>query len=146
MSIRIVPLHPSHIPALAAVETACFSRPWSEAALTVELTNPAAVFIVALLDGEAAGYAGAHVAADEAAIANVAVHPRHRRRGVATALLHRLCDEAAARDAVRLTLEVREANTAARALYERMGFTACGRRRGFYETPKEDAIVYERCL
>ena len=41
-------------------------------------------------------------------------------------------------------LEVREANLAARRLYEKCGFRVEGRRRGYYRDPAEDAILYRR--
>jgi ribosomal-protein-alanine N-acetyltransferase len=75
-------------------------------------------------------------ALSEREILNLAVAPKYRRLGVATALLkHELSREA------RHFLEVRESNVAALALYRKCGFVEVGRRAGYYEFPTETAIV-----
>ena len=133
-----------HIPALAALEAACFADPWSAAALAEELQNPAAVFLVAV-DGERVlGYAGMHHVADEGYIANVAVAPTARRQGVARRLLAALTDYGKAHTLYRLTLEVRVSNAAAIALYEGDGWVRDGVRPAFYAHPSEDAAIYSK--
>lgn len=140
--MTILPMAREHIAAVAALEQACFSRPWSETALAEELTNPAAVFWVAVADGAVVGYVGMHHVLDEGAITNVAVHPARRRQGIAAALLQCQCDWAAQHGLYRLTLEVRVSNTAAIALYERSGWVCDGVRPRFYDRPVEDAALY----
>lgn len=140
--MTIVPMTAEHIAAIAAIERACFSRPWSEEALAEELGNPAALFLAAVDDGTVVGYVGAHCVLDEAAITNVAVDPARRRQGIAAALLRELATRAAARGVTRITLEVRVSNTAAIALYERLGFMRDGVRPRFYDRPTEDAALY----
>ncbi len=142
MSITVTPMATEHIPAVAALEAACFSLPWSEAGLREELANPFARFLVALDGDTVVGYMGMHVIAGEGAVTNIAVSPVRRREGIARALLH-----ASAADGVcRITLEVRESNTAARTLYEREGFVCDGVRPRFYEQPTEDAVLYSLYL
>ena len=144
-SIHILPMHPDHIPAIAKLERECFSRPWSERMLSEELENQCAAFLTAVDDsGEVLGYAGLLVAADEGYITNVAVFSQYRRRGIAAKLLQVFCDFAAAHHLAFLTLEVRPSNTAAIALYESFGFTERGRRRNYYDLPKEDALILTR--
>jgi len=87
------------------------------------------------------GYIGAYFAADEAEITNVAVDMEYRRRHIAEALVAEMQKEAAKRGTRSIFLEVRCSNTGAIALYQKMGFSICGTRRGFYEKPKEDAYV-----
>lgn len=87
------------------------------------------------------GYIGAYFAADEAEITNVAVEMEYRRRHIAEALVAEMQKEAAGRGTHSIFLEVRCSNTGAIALYQKMGFSICGTRRGFYEKPKEDAYV-----
>ena len=142
MTITILPMTEEHLPAVAALESLCFSRPWTEEGLREELENPVAYFTVATVDGEVAGYMGLHLPADEAFIANVAVSPAHRRRGVAAALLRDAAAWARENGAVRLALEVRVSNTAAIALYEKLGFVRDGIRPRFYDTPTEDAALF----
>ncbi len=132
----------AHIPAIAALEAVCFAEPWSAAALTEELANPHAVFLVATDGGQVLGYAGCHHIADEGYIDNVATAPAARRQGVARALMAAL--EAYGREhrLYRLTLEVRVSNAAAVALYTGMGYVCDGVRPGFYRKPPEDAAIY----
>ena len=144
-TIHILPMHADHIPAIAKLERECFSRPWSERMLSEELENQFAAFLTAVDEtGEVLGYAGLLVAADEGYITNVAVFPQYRRRGIAAKLLQVFCDFAAAHHLAFLTLEVRPSNTAAIALYESFGFTERGRRRNYYDLPKEDALILTR--
>ncbi len=143
--MTIVPMTAAHITALAALESACFSTPWSAAALAEELDNPCAVFRVALdAAGAVCGYVGMHHLGDEGYITNVAVSPAARRQGVARALLAALDAYAAAQMLCRVTLEVRVSNTAAIALYEGAGYTRDAVRPAFYRHPTEDAAIYSR--
>ena len=132
----------SHIAAVAALEQTCFSEPWSAAALTEELTNPPAVFLVATEGDEVLGYVGMHHLVDEGFVTNVAVTPAARRRGVARALLAQLAAYGREHSLYRITLEVRVGNVAARTLYESEGYTLDGVRPGFYRAPTEDAAIY----
>ncbi len=140
MNITILPMNASHIAALAQLETLCFADPWSETALQEELNNPCSHFLTALIDSRVVGYLGCHHVADEAFIANVAVFPSARRCGVARALLHGAIEQGVGLS--RLTLEVRQSNTAAISLYESLGFTKDGVRPRFYTHPTEDACIY----
>ena len=140
--MQIVPMTAAHVAALAALERACFSDPWSEAGLAEELSNPHAVFRVAV-DGDAVlGYVGMHHLVDEGFITNVAVDSAARRRGVARALLADLAAYGTAHSLYRITLEVRVSNTPAITLYEGAGYTRDGVRPAFYRDPTEDAAIY----
>lgn len=133
----------AHIPALSEIENLCFAAPWSADALREELTNPPAVFLVALsADGTPVGYAGMHAVAGEGFFTNVAVHPDHRRQGVADALIQALAAYGKERNFYRLALEVRVSNAAAIRLYEKHGFVKDGIRPRFYTAPTEDAAMY----
>ena len=140
--MEIVAMTAQHISALAALERVCFSDPWSEAGLSEELQNPHAVFRVAVEGDTVLGYVGMHHLLDEGYVTNVAVSPAARRRGVARALLADLAAYGAANGLYRITLEVREGNTPAIALYEGAGYTRDGVRPGFYRDPTEDAAIY----
>ena len=112
--------------------------------LTEALFDAQASFIVAESeDGGLLGYAGLHVVLDEGYIDNVAVDPACRRQGIADALIDTFVRFGAARLAF-LTLEVRAGNAPAIALYEKHGFYEVGRRKGYYDDPKEDAILMTR--
>ena len=79
-------------------------------------------------------------------ISNVAVSPDHRRQGIASTLIEALLRRAEELQLSFVTLEVRESNAPAIALYGRFGFTPVGRRKGYYDAPKEDAILMTRLL
>ena len=144
MEYKLVPMDRSHLAGVAELERLCFSAPWNEAMLEEELYNDTASFIVAEgEDGQVLGYAGLHVILDEGYIDNVAVRPTCRRQGIADRLLDVFCRFGQANLAF-LTLEVRPSNTAAVALYEKHGFQEAGRRKDYYENPREDALLLTR--
>lgn len=125
--------------ALAAIHAEAFDRPWSAEVLKDLLTQPGVAAHV-----EADGFILIRVAADEAEILTLAVRPAARRRGLASRLVEAAERQAADAGAERLFLEVAEDNTAARGLYDRLGFEAAGRRRRYYarETgPDADALL-----
>ena len=144
MNYQLVPMDRSHLAGVAELERMCFSTPWNEAMLEVELYNDTASFIVAEgEDGSVLGYAGLHVILDEGYIDNVAVRPSCRRMGLGDKLLDVFIRFGQANLAF-LTLEVRPSNTPAVALYEKNGFKEVGRRPNYYDDPKEDALLLTR--
>ena len=145
-NIKIVPMSADHLESLERLERICFSRPWSRKMLAEELENQCAAFLVAVEPEteKAVGYAGLLVVADEGYITNVAVDPSCRRQGVAAQLLQVFDNFAKGNHLAFLTLEVRPSNAAAIALYEGFGFREVGRRRNYYDLPKEDALILTR--
>ena len=141
--VKIVPMAAEHLDRLEQLERMCFSRPWSKKMLAEELDNQCAAFLVAVEPEteKAVGYAGLLVVADEGYITNVAVDPSCRRQGVAAQLLQGFDNFAKGNHLAFLTLEVRPSNAAAIALYEGFGFREVGRRRNYYDLPKEDALI-----
>ncbi|WP_352415286.1 ribosomal protein S18-alanine N-acetyltransferase [Oscillibacter ruminantium] len=140
--VRIVPMSGDHLDEIAALEKICFSTPWSRAMLAEELDNACSAFLTALdEDGRVIGYAGLQVVLDEGYIANIAVRPEDRQKGVASQLLQVFIDFARGNKLAFLTLEVRPSNTAAIVLYGHHGFRTAGRRKNYYEHPKEDALI-----
>ena len=141
MTYKLTPMTMEHIPQVAALERACFSRPWSEESLQSELWNDSAVSIVAESeDGSVLGYAGLQTVLDEGYITNVAVDQTYRRQGIADELIAAFVRFGQAKLAF-LTLEVRASNSPAIALYAKHGFVEVGRRKNYYDDPKEDALL-----
>lgn len=131
---------------IMAIEVASFTSPWTREMYLAELDNIGVSFCYTAREasGEILGFCSFWRVMDELHINNLAVAPEHRRRGIATALLRFVLNEAHKLGVRRATLEVRRSNEAARHLYERFGFSAAGVRRGYYSNPVEDAIVLWR--
>ena len=138
---KLVPMDKSHIKEIAQIERECFSDPWSEAALEEELYNPLASFIVAQRpDGAVLGYAGLHAVIDEGYLDNIAVRADYRGNGIADDLLDVFVRFGREHLAFP-TLEVRPTNEPAIQLYYKHGFAQVGRRKDYYQHPREDAII-----
>ena len=151
MSEQTVTIEPAlhvDLTAIAALEKAAFSDPWSLASFESVLAEPAAYVAVARENESDAvlGYVVAWFAADEGEIANLAVREPTRRRGIGSALLDGALAEGLRRGAINMYLEVRESNEAARRLYASRGFEEIGRRKRYYRHPVEDAVVLRRVL
>lgn len=138
-------MRPQHIAQVAALEMVCFgSAAWSENSIATELENPLALWIVADDDGKVLGYVGSQTVMDETDMMNIAVHPDFRHQGIATGLVVDLISALKLRGSHCLTLEVRASNEPAKALYEKMGFRMVGRRPGYYQNPREDALILRK--
>jgi ribosomal-protein-alanine N-acetyltransferase len=138
----IVSAEKRHLPEIETIERACFSVPWTMEMLQNQLDNGSHIFLAAEdCSGRVVGYMGLQFVLDDGYISNVAVAPARRRCGIGRALIAAMEDRARKKCLSFLTLEVRQSNAAAIALYERAGFARVGHRRGYYEKPREDAIL-----
>ena len=118
--------------------------PWSENVLQGELSNPLALWLVALDQGAVVGYVGVQIVPDEADMMNLAVDEKYRRMRIGMTLVEQLVEKLQARDVRSLTLEVRVSNLPAISLYEGMGFSIVGKRPKYYQKPKEDALILRK--
>lgn len=141
MELQIHDAREELLPQVQRIEQQCFSLPWTEAMIRMQLQPDSHVFLTAETEGVVVGYVGMLYVLDEGYISNVAVRPDFRRRGVAEALLRALEARSRALRLSFLTLEVRAGNAAAVALYEKRGYRVVGRRKNYYEKPTEDAIL-----
>ena len=142
MEIRL--LTEQDIPQLAQLERECFSDPWSESAFAYELTNPLSVWLVAVCQDQVVGYVGTQTVLDASDMMNIAVVPEFRRQGIAEQLIDSLIVRLNQRGSKSLSLEVRVSNMPAIALYEKLGFSHVGLRRGYYRNPREDAYILRK--
>lgn len=143
MNLTVVKMKTEHISRIAELEKQCFSQPWSEKSLAEELENENSYFLVAVCD-EIAGYIGVQEICGEAYITNVAVFENYRKQGIGRALLKAACKGAEGRKCEFITLEVRESNSSAIALYESEGFEVAGIRKNFYSDPTENGLIYTK--
>ena len=147
MDIQIIPMQPRHTAQIAALEQACFSDPWPEQIIAHELENELSLWLCAMDSDTVAGYIGSQTVLGEADMMNVAVSPAYRRQGIGRALVLALCEALKTQmQATVLTLEVRDSNAAAIALYEALGFTQIGLRKNYYQHPNEDARILRKDL
>ena len=142
--IEFAEMQPRHVPQVAALEKICFADPWSEKSVASELENPLSYWLVAMDGEKLVGYVGSQTVLGETDMMNVAVCPDYRRQGIAEGLILALIAALKARESHCLTLEVRDSNASARALYEKLGFSEVGRRKNYYRSPKEDALILRK--
>ena len=141
MAFQINDAREELIPQIQRIEQQCFSVPWTAPMLHMQLAPDSHVFLTAETENTVVGYVGMLYVLDEGYISNIAVRPDYRRRGAAEALLRTLEARGRALMLRFLTLEVRESNAAAVALYQKCGYRVAGRRKNYYEKPTEDALI-----
>lgn len=132
----------SHVERILEIENTCFSTPFTREQVISQLPDERHVFLACVNEnGDIMGYVGMMFVLDEGYISNVAVAPEYRRKGLADGLINVLKERAKQLELSFVTLEVRESNEPARALYKKHGFSDVGRRKNYYTLPSEDAIL-----
>ena len=143
--MRIVNMTADHVAQVAELEKICFgTEAWSERSVASELTNSLSLWLVAEEEGNVWGYVGSQTVMDETDMMNIAVHPEHRKQGIAATLVNNLVDVLKTRGSHSLMLEVRASNDPARKLYDKLGFQQVGLRKNYYRNPKEDACILRK--
>jgi len=128
------------------MEREIFPDPWPRSAFTEQIDGDGWGAIVAVAACGVIGY-GCYFTVDiEAHLTNIAVAPDYRRKSVAKSLLDTILQRAIEADCDYLLLEVRQSNDAARAFYEKHGFTVLYQRPNYYRRPVESALVMVRYL
>lgn len=150
-TVAVTPMRRRHLRGVLAIEQLVYPRPWSPSLFVSELgQSDTRRYFVAVEQRTSRlpwprptvlGYAGVMVAAGEAHVTTVAVHPHHHRRKIASHLLVALLTAARAMGAEAATLEVRVNNRGAQRLYGGFGFAPVGVRPGYYTETREDAVV-----
>jgi len=140
--MEIVPMTASDISEVLRIERASFSTTWPSDAFYNELTtNKLAHYYVGRIDGKIIAYGGIWVIFEDSHITTIAVDPAFRGKKYGEVMLLKLIDEAIARGAAWMTLEVRESNVSAQQLYRKYGFTTVTTRKGYYSDNNENALV-----
>jgi ribosomal-protein-alanine N-acetyltransferase len=140
---RFVPMAPSQIDEVMVLERSLYPHPWTAGNFQDALRSGYSAWTLAGEDGAIIAYAVAMIAVDEAHLLNLAVDPRHQRRGHGWRMLDWVARTMHEYGARSLLLEVRPSNVDAQRLYQRYGFAQIGVRRGYYPASqgREDAIV-----
>ena len=140
--ISILKLNISHLEDIHALEVASFSLPWSKQAYRAELAeNPLAHYYGCFSGAKLIAFVGLWQIVDEGHICNVAVHPDWRGHGVGELLLRHLVAMCHSWGNRSITLEVRESNVPALALYQKLGFYQVGHRPHYYADNGEAALL-----
>ena len=134
------------VAAVADLQARTFAEAWGAESFSGELANPDVARLYALKShaGRIVAYCSGWQIVDELHINSLAVDPAFRRKGLARQLLLEVMRQSAADHVAAATLEVRQSNEAGRALYESLGFVVEGVRPGYYQNPREDALVLWR--
>ena len=144
MNYQLVPMDKSHLKEVAELDKALFSRPWSQDSWESELYNTTVSMVVAETEeGHVLGYGVLGVILDEGCLEKIATRPEYQRQGIAQAILGSFLRYGQEHLAF-LTLEVRDDNAPALALYEKNGFVEVGRRKNYYAEVHRDAILMTR--
>ena len=139
--VDVRPMRHDDLPAVVAIENESYAVPWTEATFRGMLRRRDADLLAAEVDGRLVGYAAQWTVADQGELGNIAVATDWRGMGIGRSLLSSVIECARLRGVRELFLEVRPSNTVAHRLYERFGFRRAGRRRNYYSSPREDALV-----
>ncbi len=138
LPITLDEMREEDIPQVMEIERESFPSPWSE---TMFKNRDRSIFLVARLRGRIIGYAAGFLMTDELHLGNIAVHKDFRGRRIAKKLLQRIIEIARSKKVRLITLEARAGNIPAQNLYRKFGFKTAGRRKGYYQDRKEDAII-----
>ena len=148
MTPIVQPLGLVDVDALLSLAKRAARRPWTRAQMQAELTRPQSQAL-GIRNGqsqELCGYIFFWVVAGEMEVVDLLVSTDFRRQGVAAVLLQEAIGNASIQGALRVFLEVRPSNVAARRLYENAGFVQVGIRPGYYLPEGEDALVLQLSL
>ena len=129
---------------VSEIEKESFSMPWSRDNFEGSVLQENYCLLVAVSDedeDDILGYCCFYYVLDEAEIPNVCVRKDMRGQGIAFAMMTELIERARNLSVTDMYLEVRASNEPAKALYKKLGFESVGMRKGFYELPKEDAVI-----
>ena len=111
---------------------------WSKNALTESLANDSIKSFVLEADGEVCAFVS-YLVYDDAELVFVVTAQNHKRKGYGEYLLKDTLSQLN----LPCVLEVRESNTPAKTLYEKLGFELIGTRKNFYSNPRESALIYK---
>lgn len=134
-------LQPEDTKQLASIEQELFTQPWSETAFLELTRREYCHYLVAEEEGQILGCVGMVVLGEEADVDKVMVAATHQGRHICQELFAALFEAGEQLGVQAYTLEVRKSNEKAIHIYEKLGFTAEGIRPGFYDKPREDAVI-----
>lgn len=137
-------MRPDQLGKVKALLDTCFGESaWSEGSLRSQLEKTDSRCTVAIEKNEVVGFLAFEQVLDEGSVVEIAVHPDHRRKGIARELIRSAISDNSLKE---IFLEARESNIPAIRLYESLGFERIGVRKDYYNAPKEDAVMMKKRL
>lgn len=137
----IRPMENADIEAVNTLEQRCFTDAWSEAMISNMFSNSYDKVYVLENEGEVIGYVNTRDIGGDVDLMCICIKPEEQGKGYASLLMEKIMNEPYS----TMMLEVRESNERAIALYEKFGFEKYARRKGYYSSPDEDAIIMRIC-
>lgn len=146
-STQIRLMQPSDLKAVARIEHTAYEYPWS-VGIFRDCVLAGYYSVVLEIGGSVTGYGIMSIAAAEAHVLNICVHPTVQRTGHGRRLLNALLQRAQECEVTKVFLEVRPSNRPALNLYYSAGFAQVGIRPAYYQAPfgREDAVVLSLTL
>ncbi len=141
--VYVKPLDAEHLEEAAALDHANMgAEAWTRQQLEDALHREDTIYLYAEKAGRVVGLIGLQNIAGEGEISNVSVAEDARGEGIGGKMMAQILQRAKGKGVKDFTLEVRAGNKPAIALYEKFGFRSEGIRPGFYDNPREDAVIY----
>ncbi len=143
--LKMISLGPKNLNDCLELDQVALSSLWNKMQWEKELSEPSRITLGSLKSSKLIGFGCCWVILDEAHLTSIAVHPKHRKKGIAKKILSSLLEKAQSRGATKATLEVSSTNTAAIRLYKSLGFETKGIRKHYYKNGN-DALIQWKCL
>lgn len=134
----------SQVDALVEIEKRCFSEPWNRDMIISEINNEITKFICIFKDDILIGFISIWIIIDEMHINNIAVDVDWQGNGYAGEMMYKAVEIAEKNEIVSITLEVRESNIKGISLYKKFGFEIIGKRKNYYKSPVENALLMKK--
>ena len=144
--IKLRPLSVADIDRVCELERKNLPVPWTRAQVEGEFKKSVGILIGLEKNSKLIGYVLSNLVSDELHVLSLCVDRSERRNGYAVMLINHLCEIAVDRGGLTVWLEVRKSNVAARALYQKLGFSQHSIRFNYYSDNNEDAVVLNREL
>lgn len=143
--MEIRPMHGADVAEICAIELQSPS-PWNDASLRQELLREHGVQYLLVDCDTIVAWVAFQVLGPEAELLKIAVASDYRRRGLALFFLNEITKKLMEKGVEEIFLEVREKNTPASKLYEKIGFNKIGIRKNYYQKPQDNALLYKLSL
>lgn len=141
--MKIERMQESDLKGVMEIEKASFKLPWKRSYFLYDMNRAHTYCLVAKEDQKVLGYLIAWKIEDQLHLANIAVHPNERRKGIGSELLKTILAIAAEIRCKSIFLEVRESNRVAQNFYRKFGFIHILTQKNYYHDG-EDALIWEK--